>query len=129
MSAREIARIATQHSPRRRPGRSAIALDRPRWRWQNHREVTMALREAVALELRVALSRNAQPIWFRALKWAVIVSAAVYFWGAPRFWWWVAGLLAASLGLHALWRTKTKRWTRPWGGWNDLAAARRAAKE
>jgi hypothetical protein len=84
----------------------------------------MSFRDAVALELRVALSPRAQPIWFRALKWTVIVSLVIYFWGASHFWWWVAGAAAVAASLHLLWRSKTKRWTQPWRGWNDLAATR-----
>ena len=89
----------------------------------------MSLRDTVALELRVALSRTAQPIWVRILKWTVIVSAVVYFWRAPYFWWWVGGLAALAVSLHLLWRTKTRRWTQPWRGWNDLAAARPPARQ
>ena len=89
----------------------------------------MSIREIIALELRVALSRTAQPVWFRVLKWIVIVSAVAYYWRAPGFWWWVAGLFGLAVGLHLLWRTKTKRWTQPWGGWNDLAAIRRTSRE
>ena len=83
--------------------------------------------DAVELELRVALSRTAQAAWVRALKWAVIIAAVVHFRRAPHFWWWAAGVTAVAASLHLLWRTKTKRWTQPWGGWNDLAATRRAA--
>jgi hypothetical protein len=88
----------------------------------------MSFRSALELELRVAFSPRAQPIWFRVVKWISIVSAAVYFWGAPSFWWWVAALFGVAVGLHLLWRVKTKRWTQPWFGWNDLAATRRVAK-
>ena len=84
----------------------------------------MSLRDSVVLELRVALSRTAQPVWVRILKWMVIVSAVVYFGQAPHFWWGVAGVVALAASLHLLWRTKTKRWTQPWCGWNDLAATR-----
>ncbi len=89
----------------------------------------MSLREAVALELRVALSRNAQPIWFRVLKWITIVAGVVYFRGARGFWWWLLGLSVFAISLHLLWRAKTRRWTQPWGGWNDVAAARGAKKQ
>jgi hypothetical protein len=88
----------------------------------------MSFRSALELELRVALSRTAQPIWFRVVKWILIVSAAVYFWGAPSFWWWAAALTGVAVGLHLLWRVKTKRWTQPWFGWNDVAATRRATR-
>jgi len=89
----------------------------------------MSFREAVALELRVALSRTAQPIWVRVLKWTVIVLAIVYFRDAPSLWWWVAGVASLAVGLHLMWRTKTRRWTKPWGGWNDLAATRPRTRE
>jgi hypothetical protein len=92
-------------------------------------EVTMSLREVVATEVRVATSRNAQPLWFRIVKWAAILSAVVYFRGAPYFWWWVIALVSLAIALHLLWRTKTKRWTQPWGGWNDVAATRPVTKK
>jgi hypothetical protein len=89
----------------------------------------MSFGSALKLELRVALSRTAQPIWVRIVKWMVIVGAAVYFRGAPSFWWWVAGLSGVAAGVHVLWRVKTKRWTQPWLGWNDVAATRRVTRK
>ncbi|MEO8071152.1 MAG: hypothetical protein ABI652_07100 [Acidobacteriota bacterium] len=82
------------------------------------------LNELVAREFRVALSRTAQPAWFRVVKWVVIVAAVTYFWRARDFWWWLAGLFAGAIALHLVWRAKTQVWTRPWGGWNDIEAAR-----
>jgi hypothetical protein len=73
----------------------------------------------------VALSRRAQPIWFRVVKWLIILLAAALWWRKPLFWWWVLGALILSMSLHAFWRWKTKGWTQPWGGWNDLEAGRR----
>jgi hypothetical protein len=89
----------------------------------------MSVRETIALELRVALSRTAQPVWFRVVKWLLLISAAVYFWRARQFWWWVDGFFGLAVGLHLVWRTKTRRWTPPWGGWNDLAATRRSSTD
>jgi hypothetical protein len=83
----------------------------------------MAAGNAVKREVRVALSGHAQPLWFRLLKWAVILTLVVRFWRHPYFWWWVLGLLALSLTLHFLWRYKTKAWTQPWGGWDDVETA------
>ena len=76
-------------------------------------------------EVRVALSRKAQPVWFRVLKWIVIIVLAVYFWASPHFWLYVAIALVFALALHFFWRWKTKGWTRPWGGWNDVETANR----
>jgi len=80
------------------------------------------MRQAIRRELRVAFSRNAQPIWFRILKWAIIITLTVLFWRKPIFWWCALGGLALAVCLHLLYRTKTHCWTRPWGGWDDLQA-------
>jgi uncharacterized membrane protein YedE/YeeE len=53
----------------------------------------------------------------------------VYFRDARYFWWWVLALFAAAMGLHLLWRAKTKRWTQPWRGWNDVATAQGANRK
>lgn len=74
-------------------------------------------------EMRVALSRRAQPVWFRVLKWAVIITAVVVFRRAPSFQWWVLGAVAVSLTLHFFWRWKTRGWTQPWYGWDDVDTA------
>ena len=75
-------------------------------------------------EWRVARSLRAQALWFRITKWAVFLTLAVLFWRRPFFWW--CALAAASLGLslHFFYRWKTRAWTRPWGGWDDLTAGR-----
>ena len=76
-------------------------------------------------EVRVALSRKAQPVWFRVLKWIAIVVFVFYFWASPHFWLYLAIALAFSLALHFFWRWKTKGWTQPWGGWDDVDTANR----
>jgi hypothetical protein len=75
-------------------------------------------------EVRVALSKKAQPVWFRLAKWVVILALVVTFWRNAYFWWGLLAALIISLLLHLFWRWKTKGWTRPWGGWNDLDAGR-----
>jgi hypothetical protein len=89
----------------------------------------MSFRSVLEIELRVALSRTAQPTWVRIVKWIVILCAATYFWGAPSFWWWVAGLSGVAVGVHLLWRIKTKHWTQPWLGWSDVTATRRVTRK
>ena len=76
-------------------------------------------------EMRVALSRKAQPVWFRVLKWIAIIAFVIYFWASPHFWLYLAIALAFSLALHFFWRWKTKGWTQPWGGWDDVDTANR----
>jgi hypothetical protein len=75
-------------------------------------------------EAKVAFSKRAQPVWFRVVKWVVFVAAIVLIWRSPYFWLWIGGALALSLTLHLVWRWKTKGWTQPWGGWNDVEAGR-----
>lgn len=74
-------------------------------------------------EVRVAVSRRAQPIWFRVLKWVIALGLSAVFWRATYFWFWIVGALGSGLAVHLIWRWKTKGWTQPWGGWDDLEAA------
>jgi hypothetical protein len=84
----------------------------------------MSARRIVKRELRVAFSPRAQPVWFRVVKWIVILSVIRMLWRSPYFWFWILGGLALGLTIHFIWRWKTKAWTQPWGGWNDLDAGR-----
>jgi hypothetical protein len=74
------------------------------------------------LELRVALSRMAQPVWFRVLKWTIAIGVGTYLWRGPYFWGWLGGALGLGVTVHLVWRSKTKVWTQAWGGWNDHGA-------
>lgn len=85
----------------------------------------MSVRGVVKREVRVALSKKAQPVWFRLLKWVVILIVCALFYRHPYFWWGILAALIVSLALHGFWRWKTKGWTQPWGGWNDLDSGRR----
>jgi hypothetical protein len=78
----------------------------------------------VRRELRVAFSRHGQPVWFRVVKWFCILVGIALFHDRRWFWWALAGLAVVGTWLHLFYRWKTKTWTRPWGGWNDLAAGR-----
>jgi hypothetical protein len=75
-------------------------------------------------EYRIAFSRHAQPVWFRIAKWAAVLTGVIVFHDRAGFWWCLAGLAVAGAGLHFFYRSKTKNWTRAWGGWNDLEAGR-----
>jgi O-antigen/teichoic acid export membrane protein len=85
----------------------------------------MTIGSTLKREARVAFSKKAQPVWFRVTKWAVIVAFALVFWRNRYFWWTLLGLFVVGLILHLIWRWKTKGWTQPWGGWNDLEAGRK----
>ena len=75
-------------------------------------------------EARVMFSKRSQPIWFRVMKWMVLLLLAWNFWRASWFWWCGAGTVVIAIIVHFLYRWKTAAWTRAWGGWNDLEAAK-----
>lgn len=83
------------------------------------------MRDAITRELRIAFSLKAQPLWFRACKWAMIIAITSLLWGKSYLWWWLGGGLALGLSFHCLYRWKTHSWTRAWGGWNDVETAER----
>jgi hypothetical protein len=88
----------------------------------------MSAGEVFRRELRVAFSRKAQPVWFRVLKWMIAVGVSFLLWGKPHFWLWILGALGLSLTVHFIWRWKTKGWTEPWGGWDDVESADKVRK-
>jgi hypothetical protein len=84
----------------------------------------MSIKNAIRRELRVAFSRSAQPVWFRIAKWILAIGISMLLWTTPYFWLWILGALGLGLTVHLVWRWKTKGWTRPWGGWEDVEAAK-----
>ena len=82
------------------------------------------LARLLRLELRVCFSRHAQPPWFRIVKWTVGLAFIARYHGAAWFWPLAAAWGVGTLALHFLYRWRTHAWTRPWGGWHDLAATR-----
>lgn len=78
----------------------------------------------VRRELRVAFSKRAQPVWFRIVKWSVLIVLIWKFHASSRFWWILLGVFIAGLPVHFFYRWKTRGWTQPWGGWNDVEAGR-----
>ena len=83
----------------------------------------MAAGKVLKREMRVAFSGRAQPVWFRVLKWAIAVGVSTLLWRTEYFWLWMLGAPGLGLTVHFIWRWKTKGWTQPWGGWDDLEAA------
>jgi hypothetical protein len=80
----------------------------------------------VKRELYVAFSKDVQPHWFRLLKWALFLGVSAKLYRTKWFRVWLGGLSFAAFTVHFTYRWKTKDWTQAWGGWNDLAAPRRA---
>ena len=83
-----------------------------------------ALPSVLRRELRVAFSLRAQPLWFRIAKWLGFLAYVVAFRGRAWFWPVIGVCTVGALALHFLYRWQTRGWTRPWGGWDDLAAGR-----
>ncbi len=75
-------------------------------------------------EGRVAFSPRVQPHWLRVVKWIVFLSLAAALYPTRFFRHWTFGLPLLGLAAHLFYRWQTRGWTRPWGGWDDLAAGR-----
>ena len=82
------------------------------------------LREQIRRELGVMFSRPHQPIPLRVAKWAVFLAVAWRLYGTRWFRAWAFGLPTMGLGAHFFYHYMTRGWTEPWGGWNDVEAAR-----
>lgn len=81
------------------------------------------MNEAVKKEFRVAFSKDVQPVWFRIVKWTIFLAISWRLWGTKWFKFWLGGISIAALTAHFTWRYKTRGWTQPWGGWDDVKAA------
>ncbi len=69
-------------------------------------------------EFEVVFSKNAQPIWFRFLKYICIGIYIFFFWNHDLFWPILLVLFGLSLTLHFWYRYKTAGWTKSYGGWD-----------
>ena len=68
-------------------------------------------------ELEVAFSKHAQPVWFRLIKYVLIIGAFYFFRGNRYFWPVAAILFVLALCLHFWYRYKTEGWTKSYGLW------------
>ncbi len=81
--------------------------------------------QTITRELQVALSRQAQPVWFRVTTWVVFMGVTWWLYRTRWFWGWIGGGVLAGSAVHLVYRWKTQGWTQPWGGWRDLEASQR----
>ncbi len=81
-------------------------------------------RDLIRAELGVMFSKRHQPIPVRVAKWAVFLAVARGLHGTRWFLAWAFGLPTMGLGARLFYRHMTRGWTEPWGGWNDVEAAR-----
>lgn len=78
----------------------------------------MSFPKSFRRELEVALSKSAQPSWFRVLKYLVL-GALIYLFGASTLFWIALSIvLFLALCLHFWYRYKTAGWTKSFGGWD-----------
>ncbi|MBC8087125.1 MAG: hypothetical protein H7Z40_07640 [Phycisphaerae bacterium] len=76
--------------------------------------------DVIRRELQVAFSTRLQPVWFRVVKWILIITAVIVLRSKPYFWTLVGVTAVLAFALHFFYRWKTRAWTRAWGGWNDV---------
>lgn len=77
----------------------------------------MGFSKAVKREFEVAFSKQAQPIWFRIVKYLVLVFIAWVFWESDLLGTIFISLFTAGLCLHFWYRYKTHAWTKSYGLW------------
>jgi hypothetical protein len=73
-------------------------------------------------ELQVAFSPRAQPVWFRLIKWSLLIVTTLRYRQHAWFRYGIGFAVIGSASLHLFYRWKTQGWRRAWGGWSDLAA-------
>lgn len=78
----------------------------------------MVFSKTIQREIEVAFSRHAQPIWFRVVKYIVLISMVYFLWNTKLFWIILLILTTIALFLHFWYRYKTKGWTETYGMWN-----------
>lgn len=78
----------------------------------------MSYREILGRELEVAFSKNAQPVWFRVVKYMVLGVLVYLYWDTSTLWITLGVILMLGIPVHMWYRHKTRGWTRSYGGWN-----------
>lgn len=77
----------------------------------------MSFTKIIKREIEVAFSKHAQPVWFRIVKYVVLVSAFYFFWREKLFWIILLIVFVLGLVLHFWYRYKTQGWTKSYGLW------------
>ena len=76
------------------------------------------------MQIGLVSSKYRSPLLLRIAKWVLFLAITRRLYATRWFWAWVFGLPLAGLATHLLYRHKTQGWTRSWGGWGDVEAAR-----
>jgi Na+-driven multidrug efflux pump len=77
----------------------------------------MPLNKTIKREIEVAFSKHSQPMWFRILKYILLICILYFFWGSKLLWIILLITLAFSVLLHFWYRYKTHSWTKSYGLW------------
>ena len=77
----------------------------------------MALSKTIKRELQVAFSKHSQPIWFRILKYILLVGIVFCLWGTKLLCVMLLIMFAFAMLLHFWYRYKTQGWTKSYGLW------------
>jgi hypothetical protein len=78
----------------------------------------MSFSKTLKREFEVAFSKNAQPVWFRIVKYIVLGAIIYFFWGTNRLWIILGTVSVLGLSLHFWYRYKTNGWTKSYGAWD-----------
>jgi hypothetical protein len=79
--------------------------------------IQMAPGKTIKRELEVAFSKRSQPIWFRILKYILLVGILFFFWGTKLLWIILVTMFTSAMLLHFWYRYKTHGWTKSYGLW------------
>ncbi|MEJ0101576.1 MAG: hypothetical protein WDO19_03000 [Bacteroidota bacterium] len=77
----------------------------------------MAFNKTIQREIEVAFSKQAQPLWFRVVKWIVTAGIIYFFWNSKWLWVILIILFVLSLSIHFWFRYKTNGWTKSYSKW------------
>jgi hypothetical protein len=79
----------------------------------------MSFRTTIQRELEVAFSKDAQPVWFRIVKYILLGGLFYFLWGTRLLWIILLSLLVVGASLHFWFRRKTHGWTKSYGLWKQ----------
>lgn len=77
----------------------------------------MSFTKIIKREFEVAFSKDAQPIWFRIVKYILLSGLFYFLWGTKLLWVILLVLLVVGTVLHFWFRYKTEGWTKSYGLW------------
>ena len=76
-------------------------------------------------EIEVAFSRHSQPIWFRILKYVLLIVTFYFFRQEKLFWIILLIVFVSGLALHLWYRYRTHGWTKSYGLWKHESESKK----